>query len=239
MYRKYHSRLATVEERKNIRNATRLVGFTVVVMIALFFWGIPALGRLTGFVSDIAKGDKPIVRNDKTPPAPPNIEIPQRYTNQKSITLTGTSEVGAIIKITLNGKESEIATDTDGKFQKEIGLIKGENVISAKAIDEAGNSSLESEKFSIIFDNESPQITIDSPTEGSQFYGDKEKNIQVKGLTEPGSQVYINSRFVAVDLDGNFSFDVTLGEGENNFNIKSTDQAGNLTEMDLKVNFTP
>ncbi|MEJ2441808.1 MAG: hypothetical protein P8Y06_02730, partial [Patescibacteria group bacterium] len=75
--------------------------------------------------------------------------------------------------------------------------------------------------------------------EGKEFYGAKERQITIEGVTEEGVSLTINDRVVAVDEDGGFAFSTTLGEGENNFNIKSADKAGNQTEMDFKVSFTP
>ena len=234
----HYSRLASVEEKRNMRNATRIMVITLVSIILLVFFGIPVLGRFAGFISEIAKGDKPIVNNDTTPPAPPRIDILPKFTNQTSLNISGQSEVGAIIKLNINGRESEIALDGEGKFSKEISLIDGENKIDAKTVDSAGNESNSTQQFSITLDKENPSIEITSPANGANFFGTKQQQIQIIGKTELGANLYINSRFVNVNSDGSFKFDVKLGEGENKFNIKSTDQAENFSEMDLVVNFT-
>jgi hypothetical protein len=59
----------------------------------------------------------------------------------------------------------------------------------------------------------------------------------LEGNTEPESKVTINSRHVIVDENGTFSYSITLNEGENNFNIKSEDKSGNITEKSIKVFF--
>jgi len=93
--------------------------------------------------------------------------------------------------------------------------------------------------YEVVFDNESPDLEVTSPEEGKEYYGSKERQITIEGLTEDGVSLTINDRIVAVDEDGTFTFLTTLNEGKNNFNIKSTDKAENQTEMDFSVSFTP
>jgi len=61
------------EERRNRNNALKFIILTGVAAVLLFFYGIPFLGRFAGFVSELAKGNKTITKNDTTPPAPPKL----------------------------------------------------------------------------------------------------------------------------------------------------------------------
>ena len=233
-----YSRLASVEERKNIKKAILFIVLTIAILTLLFFVGIPILGRFTGFVSDLGKSDKAITQNDKTPPAPPRFNQFPDFTNQQSITITGNSESAATIKFTFNGNEQNSLTDKDGNFSFNVNLNDGENNFSVVAVDTAGNISQKTKEYKIIFDNKAPDLTIDSPSDGSQFFGSKQRQITIQGTTDNTAQVTINERIISVDGNGKFQYTTTLNDGENKFKVKSVDQAGNVTEKDLSFTFT-
>ena len=234
-----HSRLARTEEKKNIKRAIFFGFLTISIIIAFIFLGLPAVAKFAGFLSDLKKGNSPIEINDNTPPAPPILERFSEYTKEQQLKISGKTEPGAIVTLFLNTDEEEIIANNDGEFNYTFKLKKGENSISVKAKDSAGNESQESKTYEVVFDNESPDLEITSPEEGKEYYGSKERQITIKGITEDGVSLTINDRIVAVDEDGTFTFLTTLNEGKNNFNIKSTDKAENQTEMDFSVSFTP
>ena len=66
-----------------------------------------------------------------------------------------------------------------------------------------------------------------------------ENEIMVKGKTEEKATVTVNERFVVVGSEGNFEYSLTLSEGENKILIVAIDKAGNKTEKELKVTYTP
>lgn len=235
-----YSRLASVEEKRNFRNAIFFVVLTVAVGAGLFFIGIPILGRFVGFVSGIGHGNTPIAVNDKTPPAPPRFNSFPEFTNQKTVDINGSSEPGAKVKLTFNGEEMETVVDKDGQFSfTDLVLSDGTNDFSATAQDSAGNVSLESKSFTITYDAKPPDLTIDNPQDGSQFFGSKERQVSIQGTTESGAQVTVNDRIVVVDDSGKYQYTTSLNDGENKFTVKSTDKAGNSTEKELTLSFSP
>ena len=236
--RRAFSRLASVEERKNKRGALIFIVLTIAALLLLFFKGIPLLGNFAGFVSEIGKSTKPIVSSDTTPPAPPRFDTIPDFTNQKKIDLKGNSEPGATVKLTFNGSEQESLTDKDGQFAFSKILSIGENNFSAIAVDPAGNISQKNKDYKIVFDNKPPTLTVDSPADGAQFLGSKERQITIEGTSEPNTQITVNDRIVAGDDNGKFQYTITLNDGENKFTVKSIDQAGNTTETALTLNFS-
>ncbi len=232
-----YSRLASVEEKRNIKNAILFVALTIATITLIFFVGIPLLGKFAAFVSDIGKSDKPITNNDSTPPAPPRFNQFPDFTNQKNINLSGNSEAGANVKITFNGDEQSSLADKDGNFSFAFDLNDGDNIFSAIAVDTAGNVSQKTKEYKITFDNKAPDLTINSPSDGAQFFGSKQRQVTIQGTTEVGSKITINDRIISVDGTGKFQYTTTLNDGENKFNLKSTDEAGNITEKDLVLNF--
>lgn len=234
---KPYSRLASVEEKKNIKRATSLVVLSITILVLLFFYGIPLFGRFATFVSDLGKSGKSITNNDSTPPAPPRFSTFPDFTNNEKFDLNGNSESGATIKLTLNGVDSEVLSNKDGGFSITLTLIDGENFFSATATDLAGNVSQKTDDFKIVFDNTPPSLNIDSPAEGAQFIGTKQRQVTLQGTTDPDSEIRVNDRVVAVDDNGKFQFTTTLTEGENKFIIKAGDKAGNTTEKELILHF--
>jgi hypothetical protein len=233
-----YSRLASVEERKNIKSAIIFVLLTIGALALLFFVGLPLLGNFAAFVSDVGKGNKPIAITDKTPPAPPKFNTFADFTNQNQIELSGNSEPGATVKLTFNGNVQDSLADKDGKFIFNLTLTNGDNPFSAIAVDPAGNVSQKTDDYKITFDNKPPDLTIESPADGAQFLGTKQRQVTIQGTSEANTQITINDRIVAIDDSGKFQYTSTLNDGENKFVIKSTDQAGNVTEKDLTLSFT-
>lgn len=234
---RFYSRLATVEERKNIKKAASLVLISIVILVLLFFYGIPLFGRFATFVSDIGKSGSAITNNDKTPPAPPRFSTFSDFTNKDKFDITGNSESGATIKVILNDTNTETLADKDGHFSVTLSLNSGENAFYATATDTAGNISQETERFKIIYDNTAPELTVESPANGAQFIGTKQRQITIQGTTDPEAEIRINDRVVSVDDNGKFQFTTTLTEGENKFLIKAIDKASNTTEQELILSF--
>lgn len=238
MSTKRYSRLASVEERKNVKNAYKYIVWSIIAIIFLIFLGVPTLVRFAGFIGDIAKSDKPVEINDITPPAPPQFdEIPEN-TNKETLEITGQSENSAIIKIRANNDDSEVVANNEGKFSFTFNLNKGENTIDATSTDLAGNQSTQTQTFRINYDNEDPELTIDSPSDGSSFFGSGQRQLSIKGTVDENVDLRINDRFVSLKDDNSFTFATTLSEGENKFDIVAMDPAGNESSSSLTVTFS-
>jgi len=195
--------------------------------------------KFATFMSNLGKSDKPIILNDTTPPAPPQISGENEYTNQKSFEVSGNTEAGAIVIITFNSDKEEVISDNAGFFSLKFNLKDGENSFSAQARDQAGNLSQTTKVYTITFDNTPPEIVIESPADGSEYFGSKQAQATIKGHSETGSSLTINDRFISVSDDGAFSYTASLSEGLNTFNIKAIDKAGNEKEKTLTLKFSP
>lgn len=232
-----YSRRATVEETKNKRKGILYIFLTISVVVLLVFLGIPLIIRMAAFLGEFNKTNSPIEKSDVTPPAPPSFLNVEEYTNKKTIDIKGTSEPGATISIELNGIEDQTIADRNGDFSLTVKLLDGVNDLSAKAIDENGNESAVTQNFQITYDNVPPEIDFLAPNDGAQFYGSKEQKVLIEGKTEVDASLRINDRFVAVNPDGTFRYDVTLNEGDNNFVAVATDNAGNRSEEGITLHY--
>lgn len=238
MVRRY-SRLARTEEKKNIRKAIFYIALTLVSLAIFVLFGLPTIARFAAFLTDIRKSSEPVEKNDTTPPVQPRLEPTIEATNELKIDIKGTTEPGATVTLFLNNKEEEVLADKDGEFSYTFFLNDGANTISAAAKDSSGNESQKTETVRVTYDDDPPALAIIKPEDGSEFYGSKQRQIVIEGTTEPGASININGRVVVVENDGSFAFVTTLSEGENTFNIKAEDQAGNAKETSLTLHFTP
>ncbi len=236
--RRFYSRAATVEERRNVRSAFILILLTVVAIVGLVTFGLPTVAKFASFVADLKKSNQPVDKNDTTPPAPPTFSQLPEATNQQKIDITGNSESGATVSLSVNGSSEEAVAGSDGTFTFSVNLQKGQNTFWATAKDKSGNESQKSKIITILFDNEAPAIDITEPSDGQSFNGTRERQITIKGKTEPKSTLTINDRLVKVEDDGSFVFATTLNEGDNSFNFKSVDLARNNSEKTLTVHFS-
>ena len=237
--RRPYSRLIGVEEKRNTRKAILFIILTVAFLPFVLFVGIPALGKFTVFISDLRGGSKAIVKNDTTPPAPPTFNYIPSFTNQQTASVSGTTEPGATVKLTSNSGSQETLSDKDGTFSFILQLQSGVNAFSVISVDTSGNQSLQPKSFQITFNNKPPSLSVTSPSDGSSFFGSTQRQITIQGKTDAGAQIVINDRIISVDDSGNFQYTTTLNDGANPFAIKATDQAGNTTEKDITLNFTP
>ncbi len=237
MVRKY-SRLKATEERKNIRKAFVFAFLTIATLAIFIFLGIPAIAKFAAFLTDLRKSGEPVEKVDTTPPVPPKLDPLPEFTNQVRVELKGSTEPGATVVLFINNKKDEVLANKGGVFTYSLPLNKGENTISALAKDSAGNESQESSTHKITYDDEPPEIEVNSPEDGTTYYGSKQRQIVIEGKTEELASVTINDRIVVVESDGSFAFATTLTEGENSFTIKAQDSAGNATEKSITLHFS-
>jgi hypothetical protein len=233
-----YSRLAQTEEKKNKRKAVIYIIFAMLVLLLLVTLGIPLIVKMTGIVSDIRQSDQPIEQEDTTPPAPPRLDPLPEATNSQRLEIKGSSEPGSTAILFLNNERVETLVNDKGEFTYTHTLRNGNNTISVQSKDAQGNESALTDDYEVVYDNEPPEVEIGSPSDGERFFGLKERQITIEGKTEPNAQVTINDKFVAVDADGTFAFATTLTEGDNEFKIKVSDNAGNITETSFKVSYS-
>ena len=83
-----------------------------------------------------------------------------------------------------------------------------------------------------------PKLTLTSPSDGQTFSKDSNK-ATIAGQTDPTDRVTVNGYWAIVDSKGNFTYALPLQNGDNQLKIIATDDAGNTTEVDKKVIYSP
>lgn len=237
----FFSRLARREEKRNLKKAFLFGFLTIGLVLLLVFFGIPSLIRIAVFLADIKNTNAPIEQTDTLPPTVPRFNSLPEYVKDASFNLSGLVEPGSTVEIFLNGSATgAIVSTAEGTFNfSNLVLNQEKNEIYAIATDEAGNKSQSSSKITVFWDNIPPKLEVLEPQEGTNFSGEKKRKIKISGQTEENVSLTINERLIILDSGGNFSADFILSDGENIIKVVASDQAGNQTEKEIKIIFSP
>jgi len=229
-----------IEEKKSKRQAVLFSFLTLILLAGVILLGIPSLIKMAVFLSNLRSSGQSVEANDTVAPAPPRLQPMVEATDSAQISLKGFAESGSTVKVSRGNEEiSEVLVDKDGQFTvSEITLKTGENKFKAQAVDSGGNQSKFSPTITIVLDTTAPSLSISQPEEGQEFF-DEEKEILIAGETEEGINLRVNSFYTPVDSEGNFAKRLELDEGENEIKIIATDRAGNTSEANLTVRYTP
>jgi hypothetical protein len=235
---RYRSRLKITEERRNYRKAFLYLVFSVLFVIIFVFFGIPSISKFAALLTDIRQTSEPIQKDDTTRPISPRIDPLPEYTSSDHVDIKGTTEPGVSVTIYHNSNEDEVLSDKNGEFLFTINLRTGKNTISLLSKDKSGNESIKTDTMSIILDKKSPDLVVTNPSDESEYFGTKQRQVIIEGSTEEDSTVAVNDRFVQVDNQGAFTYLTTLNEGDNKFSITATDKAGNTSETQLLLKYS-
>jgi len=92
--------------------------------------------------------------------------------------------------------------------------------------------TLQTASQSVVFqiDSQAPPLRLVNLPDATRV---REPDLTVQGLTEPGATVWVSGspQPVAVDGQGRFTFQRRLTEGDNQFEVRAVDQAGNSTRV--------
>ncbi len=238
--RRKKTRLTKLEEKRNIQQAAVFGFLSVVLIIALLIFGLPTLIKLSVWVSEKKSSSAPTEKSDTLAPNSPTFAYINEATKSSTLSFKGYAEPKTTIEIVLNGqKAKETLTDSEGEFiVKGLTLKTGTNKIKARAIDEEDNQSDFSQTLTVILDNTAPLLEISFPHDGDKFF-DKDKEIDIQGKTEEENTLYVNGRLASIDSSGNFSLHYELDEGDNKLKFEITDKAGNQTQKEITVSYSP
>ena len=173
---------------------------------------------------------------------PPTIEIvsplDNSYTNNSEITVIAkvTDKESGIEKVEINSQKADIE---GGYYKAKVNLNEGENFVTVKAIDKAGNQ--DKKVIKLICDTQPPYLEIKSPLPNS-FTNKTETEIWGTVKDETGvEELKIQGERVEILPDGSFTQKIGLSEGENIIKLIAVDKAGNQKEevLTLYVDTSP
>ncbi|EHN8924060.1 BapA prefix-like domain-containing protein [Enterobacter asburiae] len=223
--------LHTFEVTATLNGATSGRSPAASVTVDLTAPGTPTIGAV---IDDVGPGTGPLTSGQTT--------------NDNQPTLTGTGAVGDTISIYNNGVllDSVVIGNTGTWSYTTSPLAEGNNVLTIRETDPAGNQSGPSAGFTVVVDSVSATPVITNVTDnvgnaattvvsGSEtndatptLSGTADAN-SVVTIFDGGTQIAV----VTADNNGTWTFtpDTALGEGSHSFTVRATDPQGNVSAI--------
>lgn len=235
-----NSRLKKSQEKQAILNIVGTIVVMGIILVTLIVFGIPLLINFSLTVEKFNKTNQTGIQSGNNEYlAPPTLNPTYSATNSATLTVTGYSPQSRMVRLYVNRKladKTDVKPDNSFSFNG-ILLQQGQNTIAARAVNDNGKESADSNSISVIYSNKQPTLSVDSPQDNQSFSKDQNTLI-VKGSTDPGDKVTVNDFWAIVDDAGKFSYTVKLQNGDNSIKVKASDDAGNTTEKDFKVTYS-
>src|SRR5258708_864719 len=221
-----HSTPQYVQSRRSKKEQQK-----IIKQIAIFFLLACGLGVL--FISVVIPGlvrftsnsstNTPVV-DDTLPLQPPSLSAPALATSSANLIVSGFAEAGAQIVVQDNGQEvGQTKTSSDGSFQGSVTLTKGDNHLSAYAVDQKDRHSPNSNEYVVIYSDQPPRLDVTEPQDKQAIQGKNNQNLTIKGQTDKNVRVYLNGRLIFTHDDGTFTTLQMLQTGNNTLDLKATD----------------
>lgn len=226
------SRLSRATETKTKRQLILSIAGIIVVLFVLVKFGIPALTNLSLFLSSKNGSSQQTANNSQSVIPAPSLNEPFSATNSASITVSGSAVAKETIQLFVNSSLVDTtSTKDDGSFSfTSVALTQQQNSIQAKAKVDSKISDF-SDTWNVNYIQKAPSLTIDSPHDGDTLGA----TVVVKGKTSPDVRVTVNDFWAIVDASGNYSYTLTLQNGDTHIVVAATDAAGNITKQELTV----
>lgn len=152
--------------------------------------------------------------------------------NKKQVTINGTlKDSNYDVLLTINGEN--VRVDYEGKWEKTVTLLDGENTYTFVATNTAGK--MVTEERTIEFSAGTPEISFTNcPEVTQQKYLAAQGN--VGGFTD-GVKLYLNDQQVTLKYDNSFSITTALEEGENSLSFRTINSYGKETSIRKTVTY--
>lgn len=231
------SRLTRKVDQQSRKNLFFSVLGIIIVLFIIIRFGLPLLVNYSLFISG-SKNNEEVKNNLASFVVPPILNPMPSATKSAEVVISGFASPKQIIELYINDNLiDKVSVDDKGIFSFEEKINSGENIIKVKAIIDNKESEF-SRPISITLRNSSPNVNIESPSNGQSFSKDQ-TTIDVRGTTDTDVKITVNGFWAIIDSGGHFSYRLLLASGENNIKIIAEDQAGNRTEKELKVTYNP
>ena len=145
-------------------------------------------------------------------------------TNSSPVEVTGSTEIGAIVKL----NRVAVAVES-GLFTSNMVLTEGDNVINLTAFDEAGNHR--TVMRSVVLDTRAPVLDVGVLP---ALTNRSAQTLTGKAVDAHQVQVFVDGKSVPL-LNGFFKANLTLMEGMNEILVVAQDLAGNMNRTTRKA----
>lgn len=176
-------------------------------------------------------------------PTPPTVT----FTDPSSLITVGASPLrvtGTVddpqASLTINGAP---ITAVNGRFQADVNLDEGLNIIIARAVNQDGLESTDA--ITVSLDKTEPYVTIDYPTDGQTVTNN---HITVSGLvndivrgtvTADDANVVVNGTPAEVANRSYLATNILLEPGDNSLTVQAADAVGNVGQTTITVTYEP
>lgn len=228
----YSYRQKDTESKTVYKRLAIISGLIIVLLVAIWFWGVTFINIIGALGSN--EQEETTVTSLQIPLQKPAFNDLPEFTNNVTITISGSTSTGARLTLILNGTESgKTLADVSGKFSfVDVPLKEGRNLIKVIASDASGET--QEQRALITLDKTKPKLDISSPSNGQKF-PNTTQTITVKGSTEPNALVLVNSIQAIVNQNGDFSYTLSVSAGKSDIEVKATDEAGNSDVKKLTI----
>jgi len=171
---------------------------------------------------------------------PPTLYPPPLATSSAGLKLQGVTQPQQKIRIYINDVPArEIKADIKGNFTiEDITLDPGDNEIHAYTLDKQDEQQARSRSYTITYLNERPELVVSNPSNNATIESEN-ATVMLQGKTDPDVRLEVNDHLAVVKPDGSFSYPVKLQDGENTIRVVAIDLAGNKTDQELTVSYSP
>lgn len=219
------------------QNKKAIIGIILIIALLGFFGTKLLIGLSSVIVFFQGSNDTSIETTTVDYIAPPVIDPLPAATKEETIDITGYSPGEAsAVALYVNGKKVEKTSLKEGNIFTflSVSLSKGENDIEARSIMKNGDESNFSKIVKIKYLNDPPKLEIQEPSDGQKFKKDQSP-ITVSGQSDQGVKVTVNGFWAISDNDGKFTYAYNLKDDNNTLRIVATDEAGNETLKEIRV----
>ncbi|OIP57754.1 MAG: hypothetical protein COX79_04385 [Candidatus Levybacteria bacterium CG_4_10_14_0_2_um_filter_36_16] len=234
------SRLTRRTEKQTKRQLYFSLGGIAATLIFLSLFG-PMILTFFGSIIDSLQGKNKNQINylSLAPYQTPTLDSLPQATPSASITITGMSQyTEGQIEVFLNNSSYKEADVDNNNFEIEnIRLDVGENTIKIR-YKKGDKTSDFSQEQKILLIKDAPKLEISNPTDNSTF-GKADQDITISGQTDADNSVKVNEFRAIVDTSGNFSYTLTLKEGENKISVEAQNEAFKTTTKTITVFYKP
>jgi len=230
--------MSRIYRHKQHQQQKRTVVFILLIVFALFILfklGFRSLIDSAVLISSFSNKKEVIEPKNDSFVGFLQLEEPITATNSAQIEISGTAQDYEKVAFYINDEIVKEVTLRGKTFSEIIeGLVPGENTIYVKAVSKDSKYTDKSDIYTVMYANEPPEISIDSPHDGDTVHS---ADLTISGSTKPGANLQINNQPIVVGFNGSFDTTIRLQEGDNKLHYSATDIAGNSTTLEMNVKY--
>lgn len=209
----------------------------ILVIFLIFKFGIPFLVNFSLLLSGSQNKEGTKIQNSSFI-APPVLDSFPQATSSSNIIISGVASKKQTVNLYINdGLIDTVNAGDDGRFSFKQTINPGENTIKSKAVVNEKESDF-SNTIITAFKNAPPSLNVSSPSD-NQLFSKDQVVADVKGTTGSDVKITVNGFWAITDSNGNFSYSLPLQNGDNKIKVIATDLAGNKTEKEIRVSYSP